>query len=148
MKFPIFNEINISFLIKEIAIVLKESIFLPNDYIVYKDDIGMEMYFIIEGKVHVLSPKESQVIKTLEKGNYFGEIALFSVHAKRICSVMAASFCRIYVLDKKSLESLTNKYPILQEKLQEESNFIFFFLYLNQFKKFFKIFLKLMKKIR
>ena len=35
------------------------------------------MYFILEGTVHVIGGDKSTVIKTLTKGNYFGEIAIF-----------------------------------------------------------------------
>ena len=38
-------------LIREISSVLTNVIFLPGDYIIYKDQIGEEMYFIVEGSV-------------------------------------------------------------------------------------------------
>ena len=42
-------------LIRKLACVLESVIFLPGDYIVYKEDIGNEMYFIAEGSVYVLA---------------------------------------------------------------------------------------------
>ena len=52
---------------------------MPNDYIIYKDDIGEEMYFIIEGLVNILSPSEDKIITTLTDGNYFGKKNLFTL---------------------------------------------------------------------
>ena len=52
------------------------------------------MYFLVEGSVNILSAtNENHVVKTLEKGAFFGDIALFSNNAKRMCSVVAATFC-------------------------------------------------------
>ena len=73
------------------------------------------MYFIIEGKVNILSPNESQIVVSLGKGNYFGEIALFNPFAKRICSVQAGTFCRIYILYKKDLQEIFKDFPLLEE---------------------------------
>ena len=36
--------------------------FLPGDYIIHKDDIGEEMYFIIKGTVNVMSKNERDTI--------------------------------------------------------------------------------------
>lgn len=38
-------------LIKEVASALSNMIYMPGDYIIYKDQIGEEMYFIVEGYV-------------------------------------------------------------------------------------------------
>ena len=77
------------------------------------------MYFIIDGKVNILSPNENQIVATLYKGSYFGEIALFS-ESRRICSVLAGSFCQIYILDKKNLEKILVNFPFLEEKFKKE----------------------------
>jgi len=34
---------------REIASVLTNVIYMPGDYIIYKDQIGEEMFFIVEG---------------------------------------------------------------------------------------------------
>ena len=86
------------------------------------------MYFIREGIVNVLSPNESQIVTNLTKGNYFGEIALFSKKARRICSVQAKTFCQIYILKKKDMENLFLEFPALEEKFILESNLNFNFI--------------------
>ena len=39
---------------RKISSLLKIETFLDNDYIIYKNDIGEEMYFIITGEAAVL----------------------------------------------------------------------------------------------
>ena len=86
-------------------------VFLPNDYIIYKDDIGEEMYFIIEGEVQILAPNEKSVLRTLKEGQYFGELALFKKSSKRMCSVISKSFCKLYMLKKTDLFEILVKFP-------------------------------------
>ena len=75
--------------LKELSSWLESAIFLPLDYVIYKDDMGDEMYFLVEGKVHVLSEDNSRVAAVLEKGSFFGEMALL-YECRRMCSVIAA----------------------------------------------------------
>jgi len=42
-------------LIRELASVLENTIFLPGDYIIHKGDIGNEMYFIVQGRVFIIA---------------------------------------------------------------------------------------------
>ena len=86
-----------------------------------KDDIGEEMYFIIEGTVNILTIDESGIIISLSKGNYFGEIALFSENAKRICSVVSATFCQLFILRKENLSLISSKFPKMEEIFKKES---------------------------
>jgi hypothetical protein len=50
-----FSEFKSQNLIRQLACALGSGIFLPGDYIIYKGDVGEEMYFIAEGSVYVLS---------------------------------------------------------------------------------------------
>ena len=96
---PMFNAFKSDNLIREISSVLTNVIFLPGDYIIYKDQIGEEMYFIVEGSVQIIAADKETVLKVLTKGNYFGEIAIF-MHTKRISYVQAKSFVVVSVLRK------------------------------------------------
>ena len=73
------------------------------------------MYFIKDGKVNVLSRDETSVTVSLEKSSYFGEIALLSKYAKRMCSVQAVTFCQIFILTKKDIDSILEKFPLLKQ---------------------------------
>lgn len=48
-KLPLFSHIEDESLIQYLAVCLKPSVYLPYDYIIYKNDIGKEMFFVIKG---------------------------------------------------------------------------------------------------
>ena len=50
-----FSDFKSENLIKELSTVLKAHVYLPNDYIINKGEIGEEMYFIIDGEVKVIA---------------------------------------------------------------------------------------------
>ena len=83
---PMFSKFRSENLIRELASALENIIFLPGDYIIYKDDIGEEMYFIVEGRVFIIGGDKQIVLTTLGKGRFFGEIAVF-LETKRISYV-------------------------------------------------------------
>lgn len=83
---PMFSQFKSENLIRELASALDNVIFLPGDYIIYKDDVGEEMYFIVEGRVLIIAADKVTVLNTLGKGRFFGEIAIF-LETKRISFV-------------------------------------------------------------
>ena len=74
-----------------------------------KDENGEEMFFIAEGSVNVLSADKMTVLKTLHKGSFFGEIAIF-LDTKRTTFVKSDSYCSIYVLKKKHIDHVLKSY--------------------------------------
>ena len=71
-----FKEYKSENLIRKLAVVLESCIYLPGDFILYKGDIGEEMYFIAEGSVRQLSDDKQTINKSLHKGSFFGETAI------------------------------------------------------------------------
>lgn len=96
-------------LIQTIATNLIPEIYLPADYIIFKNDIGKEMFFIIEGSVDVLTPDNKKVANKLGPGNYVGEMALLT-HMQRACSVVASTFCLMYLLKNEDFEKVLEGY--------------------------------------
>lgn len=123
IKLPAFKEIKSEMCLREVATQMEHVLFLPNDYIIYKGDIGEEMYFLIEGQVQVLGPDEFTVLTTLNDGDYFGEIALFTKSAKRMCSVISKTFCKLYMLKKADLFSILGRFPRMKRTFIKESNY-------------------------
>mmetsp|Transcript_3668 Transcript_3668/g.496 ORF Transcript_3668/g.496 Transcript_3668/m.496 type:complete len:107 (-) Transcript_3668:441-761(-) len=100
---------------------LRPHIYLPNDYIIYKDDIGEEMYFIIEGVVNILSPDNNSILKRLTKGDYVGELALLTEN-RRICSVVAFTHCLMSVLSKSDFDKILESFPEIRTILNQEGS--------------------------
>ena len=83
---------------RQLVYVLETSFFLPGDYVIFKDDLGEEMYFIAEGTVVIIAADKHTVLAKLHKNQFFGEIAIFLTNNKRICYVKAETFCTLGVL--------------------------------------------------
>lgn len=121
LNFPIFIEARSYLLLREIAFKLEFTVYMPGDYIIIKDDIGEEMFFILEGNVNVLSVSDDEIIATLKSGDYFGEIALYMNPTKRICSVVAETYCEMCLLQKKFINEILDSFPIIREIFLKES---------------------------
>ena len=80
------------------------------DIIIQQGDIGTQFFSIKSGKVNCWIDNENgkrQKVTTLEKGSYFGEIALLSTDTKRTASIICDSeelYC--YVLTKRHFDLL------------------------------------------
>ena len=120
-KMPFFGEDEFLEMTERISLYMVPRIYLPNDYIIYKNDIGEEMYFIILGSVNILSSDNNKIVKILGKGDYVGEVALL-FDAKRICSVVANSLSLLYLLGKNEFREVIKDYPKALEIMTQESN--------------------------
>ena len=78
------------------------------------------MYFIDFGKVHIIAPDNSKVIKTLGDGDFFGEMALVN-NSKRMCSVMASTLCLVHTLSKSGFNEILRGFPEVLQKIREQS---------------------------
>ena len=64
--------------IKFLATKLTSEIYLPGDFVIVKGEIGEEMFFVVEGGLHVLSSETDEYLYRIEKGGFIGELALIS----------------------------------------------------------------------
>jgi len=100
------------------------------DLIITQGNDGMELYFILKGKVEVVRDSEGKhkVIAEMRDGDTFGEIALIS-DCKRTADVRAVGEVELYVLEKRDYESLVKNslalkdasVEIIAERLQDIS---------------------------
>ena len=118
---PMFKQFGSENLIKDVSTVLQQSIYLPGDFIILIDDIGEEMYFIAEGIVYVLAADKRTVLTTLNKGSYFGEMAIFLGLDKRTAYVQAETFCNILTLRKSDLDNIKINYPTVAKDIRNEA---------------------------
>jgi len=119
-KVPIFKDASVD-LIRYVAMHLKPSIFLPNDYIVCEGEFGEEMYFIGKGTVEVVSGDGKKIYATLQSGHYFGEIALLQ-DTPRTASVRAVDYCDLYYLDKDTFDGILKRFPKFAKHIAKIAN--------------------------
>ncbi|XP_073736328.1 cyclic nucleotide-gated channel beta-1 [Callorhinus ursinus] len=103
---------------------LRSVVYLPNDYVCKKGEIGREMYIIQAGQVQVLGgPDGKAVLVTLKPGSVFGEISLLAVGGgnRRTANVVAHGFTNLFILDKKDLNEILVHYPESQKLLRKKA---------------------------
>jgi voltage-gated potassium channel len=103
--------------IAELAENLKELVITPNEFLFHEGDIGKKVFFVIKGELSVLVDNNQKEIAKINKGDVFGEIALFK-NEPRNASVKAITFCHLYYLDKDSFNMLIPKYPSIAKKIE------------------------------
>lgn len=118
-KIPLFQNTTEHFLM-EIALRLKPMVSIPGEIIFRQGDIGHEMFFIVKGKVAIIK-SETKVVKILNDGDFFGEIALFK-NVTRNATVRSESYCDLYCLDKENFDFVMNQYPAFASKIEELVN--------------------------
>lgn len=118
-KVPLFKDASEGF-VKEIALGVSSTIFLPGDYVVRAGDPGTEMYFVSKGELEVISKDGQTLFSTLQDGDFFGEIALI-LNQPRTASVRATTYCDLYRLDRPLFERVLSHYPDVAAKIHERA---------------------------
>ena len=114
----LFKDVSDEF-INDLAENLQEFVITPNEFLFRQGDIGDRVFFVLEGQLSILVDNDKEEIAKINKGDFFGEIALFK-NKPRNASVKAITFCHLYYLDKKSFDLLIPKYPSIASKIEEK----------------------------
>lgn len=118
-----FSDID-DMLLGEICLSLRSRIFLPDDMIIYKGDVGKELFIIAKGVVEVLrddlptKARERTHPILLRNGSFFGEIALV-MEVRRTCSVQARTVCEVSILLQKSFDAILSEHPAFGRRMNE-----------------------------
>ncbi|TPX32001.1 hypothetical protein SmJEL517_g04826 [Synchytrium microbalum] len=93
------------------------AVFMSNEFIIRKHDIGKEMYFLSRGKVEVLSSDGKTQYSVINMGSFFGELGvLFDI--PRTASIRALETCYCMVLTRKHLEDSLQGYPAISQRFR------------------------------
>ncbi len=107
-KVPLFQPCRTVFL-SSLMMTLKPVVYAAGDNIVIMGDIGREMYFINRGEAETLDAN-GDVIRTLQDGDFFGEIALL-LSRPRTATVRAKSDCDMLVLEQTGFRRILRDFP-------------------------------------
>lgn len=85
----------------------------PNEILIHKGSIGMEMYFLHEGEVEVSADSEmTHVFARMRGGSFFGELALLHEGGLlRTASIRSTTYCEYATLRKGDLDQLLLRFP-------------------------------------
>ena len=94
--------------------------FDDGEVIIRQGDAGDVMYEILDGQVEVLQEKEGEAVRLaiLDKGDFFGEMAIFE-REKRSATVRAHGQVRVLTVDKKILLRRISEDPSLALRILE-----------------------------
>lgn len=106
--------------IMEIGQHLRERIVAPEEYIFKSGDLGKEMFLIAHGSVGILNSDETVHFRTLENGDFFGEIALFK-DIPRTATARAETYCDLYILSQDAFEIVFQKYPKIADQIRSKA---------------------------
>ena len=93
----------------------------PDDVVVEQNNRAMHFIFIAEGKCIVEqdfrekkekddeNDDEDEILNTLKKGDYFGELALIN-NCRRTATVTSADYCTFAKIDKEILLNVGDKF--------------------------------------
>ena len=86
------------------------------DHIVRAGDMGHEMFVLLAGSVEVRGGGGDQVLARMERGDLFGEIALFS-ESRRTADVIAAEDSEVLVMTQEFIERSMKAIPDIVSKI-------------------------------
>src|SRR5258708_37211838 len=89
-------------------------IYAGGDVIFRQGDLGTEMYIIQEGQVEIVKHigSESHVLSHLDKGDFFGEMAILE-NVARSADAIAASEVRVLPINGSRVDEVVGKDPKL-----------------------------------
>jgi CRP/FNR family transcriptional regulator, cyclic AMP receptor protein len=114
---PLFASCNRKQL-SEIGRVADEVTIQPGTTLVKQGAIGVELFIIVEGTASVT--RDGQMIATLGKGDFVGELAVLAHRGRRNATVTADTEVTVLVLTASGLEQLLDDIPGLAKQLLRE----------------------------
>ena len=129
----LFERVDDTFLSK-ICMELQTRIYLPEDWVITKGDIGSELYIISRGVVQVFIVDANELIDQgvdeqearkkaedgsifLHRGNFFGEVSLL-METRRTTGVQAKTVCELNVLVQEVFEEILRESPEFAEEMK------------------------------
>jgi len=103
--------------LRSLVQVMVEVTYCPGDVIIRYGDLGDQMYFVVKGRLDVLSPA-NLVIGKIQENMYFGEIALL-ISTPRLVSIRAATYCLLAMISRDRFIPILEAYPEQRQRMLE-----------------------------
>jgi len=94
--------------------------FIPGQIIINEGEIGDSMYFILSGRVKVMTKRDNVSVELgyLEEKDFFGEVSVLT-ERPRTATIIGLTNGELLVLNKNDLQEAFKKYPDIQKKIEE-----------------------------
>ncbi|HVR42483.1 MAG TPA: cyclic nucleotide-binding domain-containing protein [Thermoanaerobaculia bacterium] len=95
--------------------------FTAGDFIFREGDLGTEMFIIQEGTVHILKKlgAESRILSRLEKGDFFGEMAVLE-NIPRSADALAHTDVRIIAINGSRFDEMIRRNPEISVRIMRK----------------------------
>ncbi|MCD5380484.1 cyclic nucleotide-binding domain-containing protein [Candidatus Gracilibacteria bacterium] len=105
----------------QLEIFCQEKFMQPGEILFKEGDEANAMYFLKEGKVEISKNVKGTSTKlgVIEAEDILGEMALFGSSSKRMATAKIKKETVLITILSFSIKELTNKHPILLEKIKE-----------------------------
>ena len=99
-------------LLARVCLSMKMHVFMPEDWICRKGELGNELYFVAKGEVKVYECEDPEnIVAILTAGACFGEIALLKPGGRRGTSVRANTICELNFIHRNDFNKIMDMYP-------------------------------------
>ncbi|TPX67579.1 hypothetical protein SpCBS45565_g03716 [Spizellomyces sp. 'palustris'] len=109
-KVPIFKNCVNGFL-RTVALTTSVCSRKAGELIVHKGEVSAEMFFIVHGKVQIISEDGSTVYDAVKEGGFFGEIGLLRGIPRTASVRVASKSCGMMILTAEALQKVFQQYP-------------------------------------
>mmetsp|Transcript_92843 Transcript_92843/g.165079 ORF Transcript_92843/g.165079 Transcript_92843/m.165079 type:complete len:319 (-) Transcript_92843:22-978(-) len=94
----------------KLAQLLHKQVVEKGETIIHEGEIGYNMYFLYSGKVEVVVGPQEQRVAVMERGSYFGEMALYGMR-KRTATIRAIERSVCLVVKRRVFQFLLHRFP-------------------------------------
>ncbi|KAJ3042632.1 Kinesin-like protein kif27 [Rhizophlyctis rosea] len=98
--------------------LMAPKVFLKDEMIIRKNDVGREMYFLVKGRVEVLSGDLQRCYNVIDKGSFFGELGVL-YDIPRTASVRASQNCYCMILCRADLSTVLKDFPLIATRFRK-----------------------------
>lgn len=88
----------------------------PHEYVFWEQERGDCFFVILQGQVEMISLAKARLIKVLQAGDFFGEIAVL-LDTPRSLSVRTIAPTRLFAIERSTLQQLFLQTPLLATKI-------------------------------
>jgi phosphoserine phosphatase RsbU/P len=118
---------------KELLASLRQIELAPNAVLFRESDEGDSFYIVLEGSIDIikaLGTTEERVLKTMARGEYFGEMCMLDLQRSRSASVSSRSGARLLEMSRTDFNKLLRTFPeaafdlakVLSSRLRDTDN--------------------------
>jgi CRP/FNR family transcriptional regulator, cyclic AMP receptor protein len=106
--------------------------FADNEVVFAQGDMGIGFYFVYSGQLNILikdkhhdsKEDKSSISILLERGDYFGELALLQQNSIRSATVLAQNPAELLGIFKPDMDELISRHPVVATKLLQSVSMI------------------------